>query len=70
MFLTVVHPRFAKNLCGADFLSQDGFLLTKTDTCVTKDKNTQSFVHAYGLPLPRTCEGLTIDRGTSRVPAA
>ena len=45
---------FAKRQWGADFMAQDGFLLTKVDTCVEKDKATSNLVHAYGVPLPRT----------------
>ena len=55
--------RFAKSLLGADFLAQEGFLLTKMDTCVIKDKATKQYVHAYSMLIPRTCEGLMI--GTS-----
>lgn len=55
--------KFAKNVCGADFLSQDGFLLTNRDTCVVKDMATHKYVHAYGVLLPRTCEGIVISLG-------
>lgn len=55
--------RFAKRQWGADFMAQDGFLLTRVDTCVEKDKATSGLVHAYGVLLPRTCEGVEIDVG-------
>jgi len=58
---------FAKRQWGADFMAQDGFLLTKVDTCVEKDKATSNLVHAYGVPLPRTCEGVEIDLGRASV---
>ena len=44
-------------------MSQEGFLLKKVDTFVEKDKATRAYVHAFGNPLPRTCEGVEIDLG-------
>lgn len=34
---------------------------TRVNTRVCKDKATESYVHAYGNAMPRTCEGLNID---------
>jgi hypothetical protein len=53
--------KFAKELCGAQFTRQDGFELSKIDTIVLKNKVTVKYVHAFGVLLPRTCEGLKID---------
>jgi hypothetical protein len=65
-----IGSRFAKNQWGADFVSQEGFLLKKVDTCVEKDTATRTYIHAFGIPLPRTCEGVEIDLGRRLVTAS
>jgi hypothetical protein len=65
-----IGSRFAKKQWGADFLSQEGFLLKKVDTCVEKDRATRTYIHAFGIPLPRTCEGVEIDLGRRLVTAS
>ena len=53
--------RWAKGLCGANFQAQEGFVMTKMDTVVMKDKSTENYVHAYSMKMPRTVQGVHIN---------